>query len=96
LQVPKDPTLPPALAEAVYFSCVDALEQLGETAKVAITVLRNEETVVFEINADHSATVTADADLFPIRDRVEALGGALTIQSEPRHTSITGSLPISG
>jgi signal transduction histidine kinase len=31
-----------------------------------------------------------------MRDRLEALGGRLTIESKPGHTGITGSLPISG
>jgi signal transduction histidine kinase len=29
-----------------------------------------------------------------MRDRLEALGGWLTIESEPRHTAIIGWLPI--
>lgn len=96
LQVPEEPTLPPALAEAVYFSCVDALEQLGAKAKVAIAIRQEEKTVVFEIVAEGSDSVADGTDLGPTRDRVEAFDGALTIKSEPGHTSISGSLPISG
>jgi len=96
LQVPEEATLPAGLAEAVYFSCADALEHIGERANVTITVRQEGETVVFEIFAEGSHSVTADADLTPMRDRLEALGGRLTIESEPGHTSITGSLPISG
>jgi len=96
VQVPEGTTLSPALARAVYFSCADALEHLGERAKVAITVLQEEETVMFEITAEGSHSVTADADLTPMRDRLEALGGRLTVESEPGHISITGSLPTSG
>jgi two-component system, cell cycle response regulator DivK len=93
LQIPERMTLPPALAEAVYFSCADALEQLGERAKAAITVRQEDETIVFEITAQGA---DSDADLTPTRDRIEALGGVLTIQSAAGHTSITGSLPFSG
>lgn len=96
VQVPEGTTLPPALAGAVYFSCADALEHLGERAKIAITVRQEEETVVFEIIAEGSDSATADADLTPMRDRLEALGGRLTIELEPGRTGITGSLPISG
>jgi CheY-like chemotaxis protein len=96
VEVSEEPTLPSPLAAAVYFSCADALEHLGENAKIAISVFQEEETVVFEIIADDSDWVTADADVTPMRDRLEALGGGLTIESEPGHTSITGSLPISG
>jgi signal transduction histidine kinase len=96
VQVPEGATLPPELAGAVYFSCVDALEHLGERAKIAITVRQEEGTVVFEIIAEGSESATADADLTPMRDRLEALGGRLTIKSEPGHTGISGSLPIWG
>jgi signal transduction histidine kinase len=96
VQVPEGATLPPELAGAVYFSCVDALELLGERAKIAITVRQEEGTVVFEIIAEGSESATADSDLTLMRDRLEALGGRLTIESEPGHTGISGSLPISG
>ena len=96
LQVPAEATLPAELAGAIYFSCADALEHLGERAKIAITVLQEEETVVFEIIAEGSDSATADSDLTLTRDRLEALGGRLTIESKPGHTGITGSLPISG
>ena len=60
----------------------------------AITIRQEGENVVFEIVAEGS--VSADADLIPMCDRLEALGGRLTIESEPGHSAITGSLPISG
>ena len=65
-------------------------------AKIAITVRQEEGTVVFEIVAEGSDSATADADLTPMRDRLEALGGRLTIESERGHSRISGSLPISG
>ncbi len=95
LQVTAGATLPPELAAAVYFACADALEHLGEAAKIAITVRREGETVVFEIVAEGFDSATADPYPAPIRDRLEALGGRLTIESEPGHSRITGSLPIS-
>ena len=96
VQVPPEATLPPELAGAVYFSCADALEHLGEMAKIAITVRQEEGTVVFEIIAEGFDSATADADLTPMRDRVEALGGRLTIAIGAGHSRISGSLPISG
>ena len=96
VQVPEGATLPSELAAAVYFSCADALEHLGEREKIAITVCQQEGTVVFEIVAEGSDSATADADLTPLRDRLEALGGRLTIESEAGRTGITGSLPNSG
>ncbi len=96
VQVPEGVTLPSELAGAVYFSCADALEQFGESAKIAITVRQEEGAVVFEIVAEGSDSATGDADLTPMRDRLEALGGRLTVESEPGHTGITGWLPSPG
>jgi len=95
VQVQAEATLPSELAGAVYFSCADALERLGESAKIAITVRQDDGTVVFEIVAEGSGSATADAGLTGMRDRLEALGGRLTIESEPAHTVIVGSLPSS-
>ena len=55
--------------------------------------MRDEEgTLAFEVVAD----CDLGADARPSRDRVEALGGRLTIQSEPDHrTRVVGSLPLS-
>jgi CheY-like chemotaxis protein len=91
VQVPEGASLAPELAQAVYFSCVEVLEHLGERATVAITVRRDERTVAFEITVEGF-----DADVTPLRDRLESLGGHLTIDSEPGNTRITGSLPIAG
>jgi signal transduction histidine kinase len=98
VQVPQEATFPSELAGVVYFSCTDALEHLGEMARIAITVRQEEGTVVFEIVAEGSGSdsALADADLTPMRDRLEALGGRLTVASERGHSRITGSLPISG
>ena len=96
VQVPPEATLPSELAGVVYFSCTDALEHLGEMAKIAITVRQEEGTVVFEIVAEGSDSARADVDLTPMRDRLEALGGRLAVASERGHCRISGSLPISG
>ena len=94
LQVAEGVTLPSELAGPVYFFFVDALERLGASARIAITVRQEEETLVFEIVAEGADSATADVDLTSMRDRLEALGGRLTIESEPGHTAIIGSLPI--
>jgi signal transduction histidine kinase len=81
VEVPVGSALPPELAGAVYFCCIDAL---GVMKPEAIAVREEEGTLVFEI-----AGVAADQELTAIRDRVEALGGTLTV--EPGR--VTGSLP---
>jgi len=84
---------PPELAEAVYFSCVEALKRFGDGASVAIAVRNEGETIVFEI-VDGNSGSTEPAAFAAMRDRVEALDGRLTIASESGTTRIAGSLPI--
>ena len=96
VDVPEGMTLSSELAEAVYFSCADALEHFRGSGKVAINVRQEEGAVVFEIDAEGSDSATADAHLALMRDRLEALGGRLTVESQPGHTAITGQLPGSG
>ena len=52
--------------------------------------------VVLKIVAEGSDSDTADADLTPMRDRLEALGGRLSVESDPGYTAISGWLPRSG
>jgi signal transduction histidine kinase len=68
----------PELAGAVYFCC---LEVLGRAAGATTTITVREEpgALAFEVVAD----ADVDAEQLSIRDRVEALGGRLTIRSEP-------------
>lgn len=91
---------PHEVAGTVYFCCLEALEQAGAGARATVTVRDEEGAVAFEVFEDgaHSAAGTARSDpgLDQLRDRVEALGGRLTIQSEPgRGTRVSGSLPFS-
>ena len=81
---------PPEAARAVYFSCLEILGQ--PTASPAIVTVRDdEEALVFEVVVGGPL-----ADLAHVRDRVEALGGELTIDSEPDGgMRVTGSVPLS-
>jgi signal transduction histidine kinase len=75
-------TLPPELAGAAYFCCVETLEVVEARA----IALRNEDAaVVFEITGDVS-----DPDMLAVRDRVEALGGRLRVEPGV----VSGSLPL--
>jgi signal transduction histidine kinase len=88
VQVAPDLSCPPEVAATVYFCCVEALERAGDGTESTIRVEEEEGAVVFEIV---SAAVW---DLEGPRDRVDALGGLLTIESEPcRGTRLAGSLP---
>jgi signal transduction histidine kinase len=95
----------PEVAATVYLCCLEALEQVGGRARVTVTVREEDGALGFEIVEDvevvedggHSAAVPdSDAQLDLLRDRVEALGGRLTIRSERgRGIRVSGSLPLS-
>ena len=91
---------PPEILRTVYLCCLEALERAGADARATVTVRKEEGAIAFEVVEDRDRSVVAragsDAGLDRLRDRVEALGGHLTIRSEPgRGTRISGSLPLS-
>jgi signal transduction histidine kinase len=94
LEVGAGASYPPEVAGAVYWCCLEALEHAGPGARATVTVRDKDGAVAFEVVEDGSGS---GAGLERLRDRVEALGGRLTIASEPgRGTRVAGSLPLSG
>jgi len=90
---------PAEVARTVYFCCVEALERMGRGAHSAVTVREEEGALVFDVVGDGAGSdaATAEGDLPRLRDRLEALGGGLTIASEPGGgTRVSGSLPLPG
>jgi hypothetical protein len=83
---------PPGIAGAVYFCCLDVLEALAAGTPVAISVGDEAGTLTFEILADGDL----DIDRPPLHDRIEALGGRLTIEGSGEKTRAVGSLPLPG
>ncbi len=93
IDVPAGTTCPPEIAGTVYFCYLDVLERAAAGTQVAISVRNEEGALTFEIVAE----CDADAERLALRDRVEALGGQVTIQPGPgRQISVAGSLPVSG
>jgi len=91
---------PPEVAGTVYLCCLEALEHAGAWARVTVTVRDEEGALAFEVIGDGvrsaAAAARSAAGLDRLRDRVEALGGRLTVRSEPgRDTHVSGSLPLS-
>jgi signal transduction histidine kinase len=90
---------PPEVLWTVYLCCLEALEHAGAEARAAVTVRKEEGAIAFEVVETGGRSVAArgrsDAGLDRLRDRVEALGGRLTVRSEPRSgTRLSGSLPL--
>jgi signal transduction histidine kinase len=90
---------PTEVAGTVYFCCLEALEHAGVGAQATVNVRHEEGGVAFEVVGDRgrsaATAASSDAELERLRDRVEALGGRLTIRSDPgRGTRVSGSLPL--
>jgi len=86
-------TCPPEIAGAVYFCCLDVLERAAAGTPVAISVWSEEGAVAFNIVAEGDL----DTERLPLLDRVDALGGRLTItEGSGAEISLAGSLPLSG
>ena len=83
---------PPEFAGMLYLCCLEAIESAAAGSRVALEVRDEGGAVTFELVEDG---VRSEAGLDRLRDRIEALGGRLTIQSEPgRGTRVSGSLPV--
>ena len=80
----------PEVAGTVYLCCLAALEPAAVGTRATLTVREEEGELAFEVVADGAGS---EAGLEGLRDRVEALGGRLTIGSEPGR--VAGSLPLS-
>lgn len=81
---------PPEIAGAVYFCCLVVLEGVEAGTPVSVRVGDEAGTLTFEIVTEGGV----DAERLPIRDRVEALGGRLTIEGSSDQTRALGSLPL--
>jgi len=91
--IPAEAACPAEIAGAIYFCCVEALEQAGAGSSATITVRIEEGAVSFSVFVDRDLG-TAWVPLS--RDRVEALGGRLNVGSDPDdRTRLVGSLPLS-
>jgi signal transduction histidine kinase len=92
---------PPETESAVYFCCLEALQNSAKHAgggtRVSVS-LAEEDRLRFEVRDDgrgFSVESIAGAGLTNMRDRVTALGGDVSITSEPgRGVIVAGSVPI--
>ena len=93
---------PPEVESAVYFCCLEALQNAAKHAGGATRVsisLSEDERLRFEVHDDgpgFSAGEARGAGLTNMRDRVTAVGGELDVVSDPgRGARVTGSIPLS-
>lgn len=83
---------PPEVARTVILCCRQLLERTGARGPARVTVREEDGDVVVEVVANDAAP----DDPGGLRDRVEALGGRLSLETEPGGTTrLTASLPLS-
>jgi signal transduction histidine kinase len=93
---------PPEIETAVYFTCLEALQNALKHAQGASGVwvtLRQNRTLKLEVADDGPGFVPpspiGDGGLRNMRDRLEAIGGRLTIDAAPgQGTRIRGTVPL--
>jgi signal transduction histidine kinase len=83
-------TVPTEVAGALYFCALDVFERAPDGTSVAVNVRSEPEALIFEV----VARCDLGAERRAPHDRVEALGGRVTITSEGDRTTVAGSLPL--
>jgi signal transduction histidine kinase len=89
---------PAEISRTVYLCCLAAFTSADPDAPPPkVTVRGDEEALIFEVVEDGAQPRTGSENwINGLRDRVEALGGRLTVRSEPGlGVRVTGSLPVS-
>jgi signal transduction histidine kinase len=85
---------PPAIARTVYRCCLEAVAHAAAGSRATVDVRETAEGVAFEVVVDQDRAV--DPGLGGLKDRVDALGGRLTITSQPGgEARVAGLLPLS-
>jgi signal transduction histidine kinase len=93
---------PPQLETTAYFFCSEALQNAAKHAHASTEVtisLWADGELHFEVRDDGAGfdiqTTPFGTGLRNLRDRLDAVGGTMTIHSSPdRGTSIAGSIPL--
>jgi signal transduction histidine kinase len=94
---------PEAIELAVYFSCLEALQNAakhaGPRARATVRLADDEHAVRFSVEDDgvgfEPAAVERGSGLANLGDRMAAVGGTLRIESRPgRGTRVAGHIPL--
>jgi signal transduction histidine kinase len=94
--------LPPDLEAAVYFCTLEALQNIGKYAAAShaeISLAQHDGRLTFTVVDDgvgfDAAAKAYGTGMQGMRDRLDAIGGTLTVRSEPGHgTTVTGTVPV--
>src|SRR5262249_31736066 len=95
----------PEIEAAVYFCCVEALENAirhgGPCARAAARVWQEHDALHFEVEDDgvgfDQTADTRGEGLMGMSDRLAAVGGCLTVSSEPGSgTRVQGTVLLEG
>ncbi len=89
------------IESAAYFCCLEALQNAAKYAQsshVVVSLAEEAGALIFSVQDDGAgfdpATTPKGSGIHNMTDRLEALGGTLTITSTPGHgTTITGRIP---
>ncbi|HLB62949.1 MAG TPA: sensor histidine kinase [Actinomycetota bacterium] len=92
------------IESAIYFSCLEALQNVAKYAgasKASIRLTATDRELAFGVSDDgvgfDPSATRYGTGLQGMADRLEAIGGTLTIESEPgRGTSVTGRVRVGG
>ena len=87
---------------AVYFSCLEALQNVAKYANASSATIRLAQTnghLEFEVTDDgagfDTATTGLGSGLRGMADRLAAVGGEVTVRSSPSEgTTVAGRLPV--
>ena len=87
---------PPELEGAFYFCCREALKLAAALgARPVLRVWEADNTFQLELGDSTASSDLAESDLTELRDRVEALGGRLTIAPDPEGgTRLSATVPF--
>jgi signal transduction histidine kinase len=91
-----------ATESAVYFSCLEALQNVAKYAKATqarIALANGDGSLHFSVSDDgegfDASATSYGTGLQGIADRLAAIGGSLTVRSTPGHgTTIDGRVPV--
>lgn len=94
---------PPELEAAVYFCCLEALQNAGkyagEGALATVQIRQDGDTLAFDVTDTGAGfdpkTQPRGAGMTNMMDRVGAVGGSLRVESSPgRGTTVSGTIPL--